>query len=104
MPKVIYWLKDKIPVRLIRLYGLIILPAVLYVIPLEWLKNQNSICLFKNITGHECFGCGMTRAVLSAIHLHFADAFQFNNLYLIVLPILIYVWTKNIINLLTERQ
>jgi hypothetical protein len=99
MRTVIYWLKDNIPVRQISLSGFIILPAVLFAIPLEWLKNQNSICLFKNITGHECFGCGMTRAILSAIHLHFADAFHFNKLFLIVLPILIYIWLKNVVYL-----
>jgi hypothetical protein len=68
-------------------------------IPLEWLKNQHSICLFKNITGHECYGCGMTRAYLSAMHFHFADAILYNKLFLIVLPLLIYIWAKKLVNL-----
>jgi len=76
---------------------------MLYYIPLEWLKNQHSVCLFKNITGNECYGCGMTRAILSAIHFHFADAFLYNKLYLIVLPVLIYVWAKKIVNLWLEK-
>jgi hypothetical protein len=76
---------------------------VLYFIPLEWLKNQHSVCLFKNITGHECYGCGMTRAILSAIHFQFADAYLYNKLFLIVLPVLTYIWAKKIVNLWLEK-
>ena len=79
------------------------IPIVLYLIPMGWLKNQHSVCLFKNITGHECYGCGMTRAILSAIHFHFADAFLYNRLFLIVLPLLIYIWAKKIVNLWLEK-
>jgi Protein of unknown function (DUF2752) len=99
MPRDIYWSKDKKQLRLIKLWGMLVVPVVLYFIPLEWLKDQHSICLFKNITGHECYGCGMTRAIISAIHLQFANAFQYNKLFLIVLPLLIYVWGKNLVNL-----
>ncbi|MEI6050540.1 MAG: DUF2752 domain-containing protein [Bacteroidota bacterium] len=65
---------------------------------MDWLKNQHSICLFKNLTGYECYGCGMTRAVLSAIHLQFENAFHYNKLFLIVLPLLIYIWGKTLMN------
>jgi hypothetical protein len=95
----VYWLKDKKQFRLIKACGLLLFPVVLYLIPLEWLKNQHSICLFKNLTGYECYGCGMTRAILSAIHFQFENAFQYNKLFLIVLPVLIYIWAKNLINL-----
>lgn len=68
------------------------------------MKDHNSICLYKNITGHECYGCGMTRAVLSAIHFKFADAYNYNRLVLIVLPVLTYLWAKNILNLWLGKQ
>jgi hypothetical protein len=103
MLKDIYWLKDRQLIRLIELCGLLLIPVVLYFTPLEWLKNQHSICLFKYITGHECYGCGMTRAVFSAIHFQFADAIHYNKLFLIVLPLLIYIWAKNLKNLCSEK-
>ena len=99
MQRDIYWSEDKKLLRLIRAGGLLLLPFMLFLIPLDWMKNQHSICLFKNITGHECYGCGMTRAILSAIHFQFANSFQYNKLFLIVLPLLIYIWAKNLVNL-----
>jgi hypothetical protein len=103
MPRDIYWSEDKKLFKRIKFIGLLLFPIILFFIPLEWLKNQHSICLFKSITGHECYGCGMTRAILSAIHFKFAEAIQYNKLFLVVLPLLIYIWAKNIINLLSGK-
>jgi len=75
----------------------IALPFVLYFIPLEWLNKQNTICLIKNIFGVECPGCGITRAIISAIQLDIIKAIDYNKLVIIVLPILIYLWFKSII-------
>jgi hypothetical protein len=96
---VIYWLKDKKRIRILLLSGFLLLPFFLYAIPLEWLKDQHSVCLFKNLTGKECYGCGMTRAVLSVIHFQFENAIKFNKLVLIVFPLLVYLWIRNIVNL-----
>jgi hypothetical protein len=79
--------------------GILLIPVVMYFVPLEWLKNQHSICLFRNLTGHDCYGCGMTRAIFSALHFRFDDAFHFNRLYVVVLPLLVYIWAKTIITL-----
>jgi hypothetical protein len=95
----IYLLKNKKPFQIMLFAGILLIPVILYLIPLEWLKEQHSICIYKNLTGHECYGCGMTRAILSAIHFKFANAFQYNKLYLIVLPLLIYLWAKKLVNL-----
>jgi hypothetical protein len=104
MPKAIYWLEGRKLHQFIKPAGLFLFPALLFLLPLEWLKHQHSICLFKNLTGHECYGCGITRAVLSAIHFQFADALQYNKLFLIVLPLLIYIWAKKLVNLWPERN
>ena len=84
-------------------FGIFLIPAVIYFVPSEWIMNQHSVCLFLNISGHECYGCGMTRAVYSAIHLRFADAFHFNRLSPLVLPLLVYIWAKTIVSLLPEN-
>ena len=60
-------------------------------------NGQDSICLFKNITGSDCYGCGMTRAILSALHFRLDNAFHYNKLFVIVLPLLVYIWTKTFI-------
>jgi hypothetical protein len=80
-----------------KITGIALIPVILFFIPPELIMSQHSVCLIKNITGHECYGCGMTRAIFSAIHLHFRDAFMFNRLFIIVFPILIYIWLKMLI-------
>jgi hypothetical protein len=35
-------------------------------------------CLFRNIFGIECFGCGMTRALSAGLHGHFCRAVELN--------------------------
>jgi hypothetical protein len=99
MQKVIYWLKNKDLFQLLKSAGVLIIPAALYFVPLEWLKTQDSICLFKNLTGYECLGCGMTRAILSATHFQFENAFHYNKLFLIVFPLLVYIWAKTLLTL-----
>jgi hypothetical protein len=103
MLKGTYWLKTKKHFQLLKSVGLIFIPAVLYIVPAEWLENQHSICIYKNLTGNECYGCGMTRAIISAMHFQFEKAFQYNKLFVIVLPLLIYIWIKTVIKSWPER-
>jgi len=72
--------------------AILILPALLFCIPVEWLNKQHTICLFKNLFGIECWGCGITRSIISIIHLDFTAAFHYNKLIIIVFPLLVYVW------------
>lgn len=78
----------------LSLIVILVLPILLYLVPLDWLNKQHTICLFKNIFGLDCYGCGITRAVLSALHLNFEDAINYNIMVVIVLPLLIYIWIK----------
>jgi hypothetical protein len=85
-----------------KLLGLTIFPFLLYLVPLYWLNKQHSICLIKNIFGVECYGCGIARAIISAIQFNFVSAYEYNHLIIIVLPILIYLWVKMIINTIKQ--
>ncbi|MDR1116126.1 MAG: DUF2752 domain-containing protein [Tannerella sp.] len=71
-----------------------ILPFALHFVPVDFLNGQHSICLFKNISGMECYGCGITRAVLSVIQFDFMKAYSYNKLVIIVFPMLCYLWGK----------
>ena len=44
-------------------------------------------CLFRTFTNLECPGCGMTRATHALLHGRIAEAFQFNPVGIILLPI-----------------
>jgi hypothetical protein len=46
------------------------------------------LCIFRNITGIACPGCGMTRSMIAAGHLHLEDAITFHPMGPAVLVIL----------------
>ena len=48
----------------------------------------NTSCIIKSILGFSCPGCGMTRAIISAMKLDFVTAFTFHSMFW-SLPILI---------------
>lgn len=52
-----------------------------------------NICIFYNVTGVYCPSCGMTRSVISLMHLDFKDALMYNPMFicipLIILPFFI---------------
>ena len=71
-----------------------LLPLLLILIPTSWIEERRTLCLIKNLTGRACPGCGMTRACSCAFHAHFKQAFQYNKLVVIVLPLLAYEWLQ----------
>lgn len=38
-------------------------------------------CVFQTVLGIACPGCGMTRAMLAAVQLHFKEAFQYHPMF-----------------------
>lgn len=60
------------------------------------LIGLKTICIWKLLTGHKCFGCGMTHAIVSLLKLNFSKAIEYNPLVIIVFPLLLYLWLKYI--------
>lgn len=84
----------------IRLGCYLTLPVILFAIPLEWItRGGPTICLFKNLFGTECYGCGMTRALFSLLHFDFPAAWAYNRLVVIVAPILAYLYIKEVMRI-----
>jgi len=83
---------------------ILIAPLLLYLIPNNAVFNGTSVCIFKNVFGFECYGCGMTRAIFSLMYLDFSGAYNYNHLVVIVAPILIYIWIKSISVRLNNRK
>lgn len=74
----------------------LLLPLVFWLIPNSWFEMHPSPCIFRNLLGVRCPGCGMTRAVSCAVHGKFERAFNYNRLVIIVLPLLGYSWLLSI--------
>ncbi|MDR1005867.1 MAG: DUF2752 domain-containing protein [Bacteroidales bacterium] len=73
------------------------IPFVLWFIPFDWLTTGHTLCLFKNIFGVECWGCGITRAVVCCLHFDFSVAWAYNKFIIVVYPLLLYIWIKTLV-------
>ena len=51
-----------------------------------YLFSQGITCPIKHFTGVSCPGCGMTRAMISALQLDFHKAFYYHPLWFTVVP------------------
>lgn len=87
----------------IKLLFCLTLPLVLYGIPLEWITHGgNTICLFHNIFGRDCYGCGMTRALFSLMHSDPVAAWGYNKLVIIVAPVMPCLYIKKLVETIGE--
>ena len=62
-------------------------------------------CLWYNVFGFECPGCGLTRATASLMKFEFVEAFRMNKLVYIVIPGLLYYIRKDFVRfVLSEKR
>ncbi|MBI5215724.1 MAG: DUF2752 domain-containing protein [Ignavibacteriae bacterium] len=67
--------------------------SLLAIIPTEVLQTLPTVCVFKNLFGVECFGCGVTRAISSVLHGEFQQAWLFNKFIVTIFPLLVFYLT-----------
>ena len=81
----------------IKITFLLAIPITLWILPADFFDHGTTICLSKSVLDIECWGCGITRAIMHLMHFDFEMAYDFNKLSFIVLPILFLVWVKTIL-------
>jgi hypothetical protein len=75
------------------LFLLGITPFVLWFLPATFFDDSKVIlCPSRLLFDVECFGCGITRAVMHLHHLEYEDALYFNQLVVGVYPALVVTW------------
>jgi hypothetical protein len=67
-------------------------PFLLFFLPVNYFDSGESICLSKKLFDIECLGCGLTRGIMHLIHLDFIDAWNYNKLSFLILPLAIFFW------------
>ena len=71
--------------------------ATLLVLPADFFDHHGpTMCVSRLLLGVECPGCGMTRASMHALHFDFAAAWHYNRLVVVVLPLLAWLWGKEV--------
>jgi len=72
--------------------GVVALGGALMALPMIYLYQNGPVgpwfpgCLFHDLTGFSCPGCGMTRATYSALHGDLLAALRFNCLGMLLVP------------------
>ena len=77
-----------------KLVFIVLAPIVLLILPSDFFDNGRSICLSQLLFGMECPACGLTRGIMHLIHLDMENAFAYNMLSFIVLPLMIVIWIQ----------
>jgi hypothetical protein len=62
--------------------------AAFALLPASFIDAGPTICLFKLLTGRECWGCGTLRAFSCIMHLDLSKAWQQNHLILVTAPLI----------------
>ena len=94
--------KYKFLLRLARLCFYLVFFLAFIIIPTESFLDA-SICFTRNATGLLCPTCGVTRAFSSIMHLNFADAYNFNPIFTIMIcPICVSVFFQDIYIILRD--
>ena len=78
--------------------------VVLAIVPTRIVENLPSLCLIKNISGHECYGCGMTRALSCLLHGNVTGALAYNRGSVVALTLLIALALSSLIPLTGESR
>lgn len=82
----------KIIIR-IWLTALLVTPFLLWLMPATLFDETGvEICPSKFFFDVECFGCGMTRAVMHLHHFNWREALYFNYGVVLVYPALVFIW------------
>ncbi|GGE95877.1 DUF2752 domain-containing protein [Hymenobacter cavernae] len=81
---------------MIVVVGSVLLWLTLLVLPASFFDQGQSICLSQLLLHRACPGCGITRACMHALHLDWAQAWHYNRLVVVVLPLLAWLWAQEV--------
>lgn len=87
-------MKWKFYFTVLKLGIIILTPITFLILPADFFDHGESVCLSVLLFHRQCYACGMTRACQHLIHLDFEDAYVYNMLSFVVLPLLAVVWIQ----------
>ena len=87
-------LKVRYYVTIVKLAVIVIVPPLLLALPATFFDNGESICLSRLIANMECPACGLTRGCMHLIHMDWEEAYAYNMMSFIALPLVSIVWLQ----------
>ena len=93
--------------RLLIVLGIVISIGMLVVVYYHFNPTNHSFflpCPFYQITSYQCPGCGSQRALHELLHGNIAQAFQLNSLFILSIPIILYLIGVRLWNYLFNKH
>lgn len=87
-----YRIKD-----IVWIVALLSVALVVALFPMESMDEGSTLCLWTNLTGKNCYGCGISRAIIYFFRGDFTTAFHYNRLVILVAPLLLFYWLKQLL-------
>ena len=87
-------LKYKYYKTVAKLLFIVLTPIILLLLPASFFDKGPTLCLSQLLLHRECYACGLTRGIMHLIHLQLEEAYAYNMLSFIVLPLLIVIWIQ----------
>ena len=100
---VMIWLKSNLK-SLFNLLMLLSIPIVASLIDLETLNKLPTICIYKRFFGFDCWGCGLTRSIVSIFDGEITESIRYNWKVIIVAPILLYLYIQQILKVVSKLK
>jgi len=79
---------------ILKIILLLCIPIITLIISRFNIENGETICLFNNILGVDCAGCGITKSITSFIKGEFHQSIKYNYNVVLILPLLLFIWMK----------
>ena len=79
---------------ILKIILLISIPITTLIITHIGIENGQTICLFNNILGVNCIGCGITKSIIALINGEFQQSINYNYNVIIILLLLLFIWLK----------
>ena len=86
-----------------KIVFLLSIPIITLIIRSVNIEDGQTICLFNNILGVNCYGCGITKAILAFLNGEFYKALNYNANVIFVLPVLMFIWFKQFAMLFSKH-
>jgi len=83
----------------IKILFLLVLPIFIWFIDYNSNGDDFTFCLFKNLFGEKCYGCGLLRGISAALHFDFYKMKELNPLNIVTIPLLSIIYLKHIISI-----
>ena len=77
-----------------KLVLIIVTPILLLVFPAGFFDGGESVCLSKLLLGRDCPACGLTRGCMHLIHFDWEEAYAYNMMSFLALPMVAIVWVQ----------